>query len=304
MYPWLTDIQSQLIRLLKNGRLHHATLLQGEKGIGADVLANELAKSILCLGDKAPCNECKSCLLVDADSHPDLHIIQTEKTQIGVDLIRSGIEKVNKTAQLSGNKVVLINHIDRMTESASNAFLKTLEEPTQDTYMVMSSSAANRILPTILSRCEKHQLRMPSVKQSIEYIEAKGLPIPDETTLKAYQNSPLSYIQGLDDEGFNFTDFNQDWRHFIHSKTETSYELSEKWKEKAEDVVNWLFTIISAQITDMLATNNQGIISLLDWQQTELNNAKRKVQQVGVNKSVVLGHLFSSFRQHQNQSLE
>ena len=107
-----------------------------------------------------------------------MHHVTTEKSQIGVDAIRQTISKVSQTAQLSGNKVVIISQVELMSESASNALLKTLEEPTANTYLLMTSNESQRLLPTILSRCEKRNIALPSFEQSCDWLSAQGVSVP------------------------------------------------------------------------------------------------------------------------------
>ncbi|MFC3121606.1 hypothetical protein [Agaribacter flavus] len=306
MYPWLTHSLANFIALLDKARLHHANLLYSQKGSGSEVLSHALAKSILCLDSQqrtskqGACGECKSCLLVEAESHPDLHLITRDKTQISVDSIRSAIEKVSKTAQLGGNKVILINNIESMSAAASNAFLKTLEEPTDDTYMVLSSCEVNHILPTILSRCEKHKLNMPTYEQSAAFLLAQNVEVPEESTLRAHGGSPLLYLSTLEEGGLRFDTFKNDWQSFVSPLSQVSisaFELSEKYKEKAADVLDWLYAIITEEMNKQFDNSQVDIIAISDWQQCQLAEAKRKVQQVGVNNSVVLGQLFSSYKQ-------
>jgi len=88
--------------------------------------------------------------------------------------VRKAIEQVNQTAQLSSNKVVMIENIETMSESASNALLKTLEEPTNNTYLVLTTNAPQYIMATIKSRCEKIRVPMPSYEQSRAYLADEG----------------------------------------------------------------------------------------------------------------------------------
>lgn len=138
--------------------LAHAYLLESTDAELATAALLETAQSLLCQQDPEQltqaCGECHACHLFKANSHPDLFSTDTEQNSIGVDEVRQISEFLNKTAQLSGNQVVLVHQADKMTENASNALLKTLEEPTKFSYILLSCQYKSQLLPTILSRCQ------------------------------------------------------------------------------------------------------------------------------------------------------
>ena len=172
-YPWHMDAWQQLHEQYKAQRLPHALLIQGEKGIGKRRLANSLVQKLLCQeqGDFS-CGKCKACHLFQSGTHPDfIHVSLEEKSkQIKIDQIRYVIESIGKTAQMQGNKIVVIEPSEAMNLNAANALLKSLEEPTENTYLFLVSHNAKRLLPTIKSRCQTVALYAPSPSDSDRWL--------------------------------------------------------------------------------------------------------------------------------------
>jgi DNA polymerase-3 subunit delta' len=134
-------IKSKFLSSYHNKKLHHAILLNGNKGIGKSSFARELASEIL---------DSKN------HSHPDLLIIEKEidKREIVVDKIRKIADFLNQTAAISPSKFIIIDSACELNKSASNALLKILEEPHANNFLILISHNLNRVLPTIKSRCQ------------------------------------------------------------------------------------------------------------------------------------------------------
>lgn len=201
-YPWLSTIQQQLNASINRKALHHALLFVGGQALGTHELMTHFAKQLLCqISPLQPCGHCKGCQLMNAGNHPDFHLIEADK-QIGVDAIRSGIQSIQSSASM-GVKVLMIVNAHTMTESASNALLKTLEEPTDNTYLLLDTPSLKSLLPTITSRCQHLMLPIPSVQQVRDWLTERGLSVADNT-MKAYRAKPLLLT---DDEHVNFDIF-------------------------------------------------------------------------------------------------
>lgn len=138
--------------------LAHAYIMEGNDVALSEQLALDLAQSLLCQNSQedvqTACGRCHSCQLFSANNHPDLFATDSTQNSVGVDEVRSISEFLNKTAQLSGNQVIIINNAQTMTENASNALLKTLEEPSSKSYILLLCQYKSQLLPTILSRCQ------------------------------------------------------------------------------------------------------------------------------------------------------
>ena len=175
-YPWQDSLWQQLAGRTQHA---HAYLLHGPAGIGKRALAERLMALLLCQRPVAQnaCGECKSCLLLKAGSHPDNYILEPEEADkaIKVDQVRDLVSFVVQTAQLGGRKVVLIEPVESMNINAANALLKSLEEPSGDTVLLLVSHQPSRLLPTIKSRCVQQACPLPSEAMSLAWL-AKSLP--------------------------------------------------------------------------------------------------------------------------------
>lgn len=239
-YPWLTSTYSKICRRAADQGLHHALLVTGQQGIGKQVFCTEVAKTLLCKSDQlAWCGDCQSCHLFAAQSHPDFYQIESDK-QIGVDLIRTAIEKLNGMAQLSGNTVLIISKADSMTESAANALLKTLEEPTGNTFLLLETANPEKLLPTIMSRCEKVALANPDILTCQQWLADKGFDDLPEQYLRLFNFAPLRILQELNsDNALSFDEFSTRVSQ-LASGHASSAEVAEKWQTEAAKIVLWL----------------------------------------------------------------
>ena len=155
-------VAEQLRRSLERGRLAHAYLFAGPRGSGKEALARTLAKALNCLEKDHDCcpegiRGCDSCRRVDEGAHPNVYWVRPESKsrRIQVDQMREFMKAVNLRSSVRGVKVGIIVDADCLSEEASNAFLKTLEEPPAQTVIILLCSEPQRLLPTILSRCLK-----------------------------------------------------------------------------------------------------------------------------------------------------
>jgi DNA polymerase-3 subunit delta' len=174
-YPWQAGLWQQLSSRTEHA---HAYLLQGPAGIGKRALAERLMGLLLCQAPgQKPCGQCKSCHLLAAGSHPDNFMLQPEEADkaILVDQVRSLVGFVSQTAQLGGRKVVFIDPVEAMNLNAANALLKSLEEPSGNTVMLLVSHQPSRLLPTIRSRCVQQPCPVPTAAQASEWL-AHALP--------------------------------------------------------------------------------------------------------------------------------
>ncbi len=170
--PPLCDVEGQdralegLKRALKGQRLHHAYLFAGPDGVGKRLAAQGLAEALLCehpLDDGDACTQCKACRRVAEQQHPDLHVLERQdrpdgkglERQIKIDQVRALQRALSFKSFEGGRRVVLLLEAEAMNPATANALLKTLEEPGDDTFFVLVSHAPNRLLPTILSRCQR-----------------------------------------------------------------------------------------------------------------------------------------------------
>ena len=180
--------QQHVVKTIKNalasGKIAHAYLFAGPRGTGKTTMAKLLAKALNCdHGIGCQCNECKNCTAIMDGSHPDVLEIDAASNN-GVDQVRDLIDRVKYGTSLGRYKVYIIDEVHMMTAGAFNALLKTLEEPPEHVIFILATTEPHKILPTILSRCQRYDFSKVSdedIKQRIKTVlEKEGIVYNDE----------------------------------------------------------------------------------------------------------------------------
>ncbi len=173
------QVITHLQNAIRQRKVSHAYLLNGEAGSGKRLVAEAFAKALLCEeGGIVACGRCKSCRQFESKNQPDFKVVLREKSSLGVKEIR---EQVTSDAQIkpysSAYKVYLIDEAEKMTEEAQNALLKTIEEPPEYAVFLILAARQEQLLPTVLSRCISLPLR-PVSPERIKWflMEKKGIP--------------------------------------------------------------------------------------------------------------------------------
>jgi DNA polymerase-3 subunit delta' len=187
--PWLEAAWHSLDARIRQARLPHALLVAGAAGMGKRDLAQALAARLLCTAPDAAgfaCGRCRGCVLSAAGSHPDRVHVTLEarddgklRSEITVEQIRGLSQHLSMTPQLGGVQVALIDPADAMNVSAANALLKTLEEPSSNTVMILVSDQPSRLPATIRSRCQRVDARFPSRPAAMAWLDSKGVTSTD-----------------------------------------------------------------------------------------------------------------------------
>ena len=173
--PWLQGAQQRLRSALAAQRLPHSLLLLSTPGLGAVQLANWITALTLCESKHPrPCGVCASCHLLRADSHPDSYTVRLEEDahQIKVEQVRGLIESLALKSYRGGYKVGVIEGAESLNANGANAFLKTLEEPTANTVLIMIAKPSHRLPATIASRCLRLTLQPPPTAEAIAWLRA------------------------------------------------------------------------------------------------------------------------------------
>ncbi len=184
---WQTVGHEKAIRTLERsiaaGRMAHSYLISGPAKIGKATLALDIARAANCLSDSRPCGECRQCQRVTSGLHPDVRIIGLEKARSGRLRTLISIEQVREIQRDASllpyegrSRVFIFESAERLSGEAANSLLKTLEEPPESVIMILVASDVNAVLPTILSRCRRIDLRpTPTSAVSDFLVERKGV---------------------------------------------------------------------------------------------------------------------------------
>ena len=162
-------ITQSLINQIKNDQVGHAYLFTGTRGTGKTSIAKIFAKAINCLNPNngSPCNKCENCINQNMGGNVDILEIDAASNN-RVDEIRELREKVKYPPVNSKYKVYIIDEVHMLSQSAFNAFLKTLEEPPAHAIFILATTEKHKILPTILSRCQTYDFNRITVENIVK----------------------------------------------------------------------------------------------------------------------------------------
>lgn len=195
--PWAQGLWQKLVRQHQESRLPHALLLTGHTGIGKSEFAQAFAHRLLCHDPTAlqPCGHCRSCELLSSATHPDLVYLHPEEAgkAIKVDQVRELLQFLHNTAQQGGYRVVVMEPAESMNINAANALLKSLEEPGDNTLLLLVSHQPGQLMPTIRSRCQQVTFPVPAAAQASEWLAAELQQTPERAAqlLSISQGAPL-----------------------------------------------------------------------------------------------------------------
>ena len=167
--------QEHVVKALRNaldeGRLHHAYLLTGTRGVGKTTIARILAKSLNCENavHGEPCGQCESCTQIDSGRYVDLLEIDAA-SNTGIDNIREVLENAQYAPTVGKYKVYIIDEVHMLSKSAFNAMLKTLEEPPEHVKFILATTDPHKVPITVLSRCLQFVLRNMTTQQVAEHL--------------------------------------------------------------------------------------------------------------------------------------
>ena len=179
-YSWQQSQWQKVQQQKQADKLPHALLLVGPEGLGKFDFAQHLAHSLLCQkpdNQGHACGQCTACKLIAAGTHPDMFFLMAEERgkAIKVDEIRHLSSDLTLTSQLGGYKVALIADAHDMNINASNSLLKTLEEPTSHSSLILVSSNPQKLPITVRSRCQQINFSIPEHQQALSWLEEQGI---------------------------------------------------------------------------------------------------------------------------------
>ncbi|HHT66622.1 MAG TPA: DNA polymerase III subunit gamma/tau [Erysipelotrichaceae bacterium] len=251
--------QNHIVKTLENAlatnKLAHAYLFAGPRGTGKTTMAKLLAKSLNCdKGIGHQCNECKNCRAIIDGTHPDVLELDAASNN-GVDEIRELIDKVKYGTILGRYKVYIIDEVHMLSTGAFNALLKTLEEPPSHVVFILATTEPHKILPTILSRCQRYdftKLSDKDIKNRLkEILEIEQIEYNEEAV-----NIIISLADGSMRDALSILD---QVLAYSNNKLVVDDILDIFALESKEEKISLLNSIISKDINDVLERINNYI---------------------------------------------
>ena len=252
IYPWLDHYWPLFFQSTHTSPIktrHHSFLIHGVAGLGKTVLAARFAKALLCSNldkNNLPCCQCDSCHLFDNNLHPDFNTVspQAEGKQIKVDQIRALNDFLSKTSQLGQSQIACITNADAFNTSSANAFLKNLEEPSENTYIILLHHHISPILPTIRSRCLQIPIVTPSKNIAFEWLKAQFPDKEDKELLYSLQYSKIAPLKASNfiekNKLESLSSFLKDLRSLL-KKEKSVTEVAAFWNKYSKmDLFEWL----------------------------------------------------------------
>ncbi len=317
LYPWQAKDWQHLTAYVAQQRIPQALFISGAEGLGKQVLALQFAQYVMCkqpLADKA-CQQCDSCHLFQAGTHPDFLTLQPEAEgkAIGIDSVRAIINKLNLKPQYSGYRVVFVSPANQLNINSANAFLKCLEEPPERTVFILVAETLAGLPATIISRCQRLSIAIPDAYTSQQWLEKQGVDANSTALL-------LSLAHGAPLQALHYQQHNslvlreqcfKQWQ-LVLSKQACPIEVADQWfKHPLNELLYWLIAWTEdmikchfklekkinqdvAMALEQLASQIK-LASLFDFHRLLLNNLEALASQV--NKQLLCEEiLITAFR--------
>ncbi|MGQ9628485.1 MAG: DNA polymerase III subunit delta' [Anaerolineae bacterium] len=172
-HEWAVELLQKSIR---EGRVSHAYLFTGPPQVGRRTLALNFAQALNCLEEgERPCGKCLSCRKIATGNHPDVRLIEGEGGRIKIEQVRQMQRELSLSLHEGRWKVYILPDMEGATLEAANCLLKTLEEPPAQTVLLLTATGTEKLLPTIVSRCQVLSLRVLSVEAVERMLEGRGV---------------------------------------------------------------------------------------------------------------------------------
>lgn len=257
LFPWQLNNWQSLLKRKQQGQFPHALLLTGNPGMGKRQFSIALAEALLCSqpsDNGGACGQCHACQLLQAESHPDFHLVEPEEAgkAIKIDQIRTLINKLVslKSHYEGGYKVAIIQPADAMNTASANSLLKTLEEPPVNTVLILASSNPSVLPATIRSRCQVIRMDAPTPEAAQQWL---GTQIADtqrcETLLSMCGNAPLTALEmAADNADEAYAQMHADWISLGKGQADP-LKIAEQWlKIDQNQPIFWSYEWISQMI--------------------------------------------------------
>ena len=257
LYPWLESPWQSLKSHIDSDRIPHALLMQGPAGLGQSVLAALFARRLLCAEPgEMPCGHCHSCHLFEAGTHPDYQCVGPEEPgkAIKVDAIRKLINDLSLKPQYGGYRVFVVDQAEQMNLSSANALLKTLEEPAEQTVLLLITHRPSRLPLTILSRCQKLSIRAPRKEVAMQWLQRQHPGCAADVLLSASGGSPLQALALMETDVVErrqrvFQEFGG-----VSRRQVDPVSIAERWHGQShEECLSWMLSWVSDMVRLLMA---------------------------------------------------
>jgi DNA polymerase III subunit delta' len=326
VYPWQSETLDKLSS--HRARLPHALLLHGNSGIGKFDFAMQLAKSLLCLAPSSngePCEQCASCGWYEQNNHPDFRLLApeqeaevdadsspaskktTKKSQISIVKVRELAGFLSLSSHQSGGlRVVVIHPAEALNIASANGLLKMLEEPPAGVIFILVTHQISRLLPTIISRCQKIDMPIPAKQVALDWLQEQGQS-DAERLLDYAGGAPLNVIRNANpSQALLNTDL------FLQGKKldpfhAASVAVSQGMEVAIDALQKWVYDLLSCHLTNEIRYHNKHASALqalaksvdlgllLDFQR-KLGEAKKSAHHP-LNNELQLETIFLTYTQ-------
>ncbi|MFI0399180.1 MAG: DNA polymerase III subunit delta' [Thiolinea sp.] len=272
-YSWHQTIWRQLQAARKRQHLPHALLFSGQTGCGHEHLVYAFAESLLCLQPESggyACKQCRSCNVFAAKAHPDFMLLETaeDKQVITVEQVRGLDRFLELSRSYSPNRVAVILNADTMNVNAANGLLKSLEEPANNSYILLFTANRAGIMPTVRSRCQQLSLMQPNQAEALSWLQEQILEQPANDLLALARGRPLAALH--EDSGERLTQqtlFLNQLKSMLSGRL-SIVEISTQWeKYNRQELVDWQLAwiqqLIHQEVGDSHATDANELIAYL-----------------------------------------
>ncbi len=300
--PWQLPLTAQLVALKSQRRLPHGLLIEVRSAVDSRAFGWHLSMALLCQSqqDGQPCGHCPACVAMLANNYPDFSFTTLEINErnhklykdIRIEQIRKLIHQMSLTHSLESGKIALIYPAEKLNAAAANALLKTLEEPSQDSVLIILTHNPGRLPVTIRSRCQHWVVENPDQQTAMNWLQAEGLPlqdIPDYLAL-SQQDAQLAvqlYQQQFKQQYDRFTELFEQYRQdsidvvsLVQALKKPSAETLRLVLKSA--VQNMIYTVLQQPLTSMVKQQLSALLQLFDRQQhllsIEDNNLNLQLQ--------------------------
>ena len=289
---------------IQSGRLEHAYLFCGPRGVGKTTCARIFAKTINCLNPQAngeACGECESCKAFNEGRSYNIHELDAASNN-SVEDIRVLIEQVRIPPQIGKYKVFIIDEVHMLSQAAFNAFLKTLEEPPQHAIFILATTEKHKILPTIMSRCQIYDFKRMAVNDIVGHLkhvaEQEGIKVEEAALniiaqkadggmrdalsifdqVASFCSGNITYQQTI--ENLNVLDYDYYFRltdYFLEGKiTECMLTLNEILSKGFEE--QYFITGLSSHFRNLLVSQDAQTAELIEASDEVRNRYKEQAQ--------------------------